>query len=419
MKTNPTLNVKQVILFISLLLSIQLFAQPIIVSGSSENDVIGRTCRMTNGNLITVIERNPDWGSGDLYATISSNDGETWGFITPVVVDAGNQSTFSLVVSPNDSLILFYASNENGFYKIYSISSFDGISWYNKQQIDLGWNINQQIYGPMVIVEEDNSFTMVYIGLGGGAYIAHCPNGGIWDVDKTMIQSGAYRARICKNNDTYLIAYHRNIGGNYDIHVKSSIDRINWTPETDITSNGNSHDAFCNTTPNGKYILYYAKNYPSNYNICKKESEDGVNWSDEESITMDAVNNTQPSFFVEESTIYLTWTHAIDYDTNNDIYLEKFDYITAIENHDNQAENLNPRIFYSTYNNCITIENLNPNEKANIVISDLSGSIYYSESLTVKNRVVIDDLTYLKKGIYICSIYTYNQKYSKKFVISD
>lgn len=370
---------------------------------------------MPNGNLITVMERNPDWGSGDLYATFSSDDGESWGIPFPIVTDAGNQSTFSIVLV-NDTLELFYASNENGFYKIYSIKSADGVNWVNKKQLDLGWNANQQYYGPMVISEADHSLTMVYIGWGGGAYIAHCPAGGIWDTEKTLVQSGAYRARVCKNNMNYLIAYHRNIGGNYDIHVKSSFNRKNWSQEIDITSNGNSHDAYINRTPDGKYILYYAKHDPSAYNICKRESNNGMDWSEEEFITQDAVNNTQPSFFVEESLIYLTWTHAIDYDTDNDIYLQKFDYLTSSK----EIESVKaPYVFFEHSSKRLFIKNLPLKEKVEVMISDLSGKLVFLKTFNEKEQIIIPGLDVLKPGMYVVNILDNRNQFSEKFLVAE
>lgn len=417
MKKIYSLSMTKIILILALfcMASAGANSTPSVISGGADNDIIGRTCRMPNGHLISIVERNPDWGSGDLYAVFSMDNGDNWGALKPVVTDAGNQSTLSIIVSPNDSLVLFYASNETGYYKIYSITSFDGITWLNKQQIDLGWTATQQVYDPMVIVEEDHSYTMVYVSMGGGAYIANCPYEGSWDVDKTMVQSGAYRVSICKNNDTYLIAYHRNISGNYDIHVKSSTDRINWSFENDLTTNGNSHDAFCNVTPDGRYMIYYAKHFPSAYNIHTQVSEDGINWSEEESITMDAVNNTQPSFFIEGTSLYLSWTHAIDYDTDNDIYIEKFDYNYLYQN---DIETADPFIYFNNITGDIIIENRSCNKRTTLIISDFLGREYYSdEFISSTDKYTINVSNYLKKGPYILSLFTENRKYTRKFIV--
>lgn len=417
MKKHDFISITKMILILALfcMASTEAYSTPIVISGGTNNDIIGRTCRMPNGNLISIVERNPDWGSGDLYAILSLDNGDSWGLLKPIITDPGNQSTLSVIVSPNDSIVLFYASNETGYYKIYAISSIDGVTWSNKHQVDLGWTATQQIYDPMVIVEEDNSYTMVYVAMGGGAYIANCPYEGSWDVDKTFVQSGAYRVSICKNNDTYLIAYHRNISGNYDIHVKSSTDRINWSNEVDLTSNGNSHDAFCNITPGGRYMIYYAKHFPSAYNIHTQVSDDGINWYEEEAITMDAVNNTQPSFFIEGTTLYLSWTHAIDYDTDNDIYIEKFDYNYLSQN---EIETVDPFIYYDHISGNIIIENMPSNKRSTLMITDMLGREYYSNELnSTTDKYIINGSNYLKKGSYIFSLVVENRRYTKKFIV--
>lgn len=409
----PNKTLKTTLVGIILLLCFKCISQAIVISGTSDNDVIGRTCRTPTGDLITIIERNPDWGSGDLYGTFSMDDGESWENLFPIIEEVGNQSTFSVVLV-NDSLKLFYASNENGYYKIYSIQSADGVNWINKKQLDLGWSINQQYYGPMVIAEEDQSLTMVYIGWGGGAYISHCPNGENWDTEKTLVQSGAYRARICKSNGNYTIAYHRNIGGNYDIHLKTSFNRKNWSQEIDISSNGNSHDAYISNTPDGKYILYYAKHEPAAYNICKRESDNGIDWSEEVFITQDVVNNTQPSFFVESSVIYLTWTHAIDYDTNNDIYLQKFDYLTS----SNEKEPLHgAKVFYESKSQRLIIRKLPKIQNMKIIISDISGKMVYTNTFRDTEEIVISDLALLNSGMYVVRLIGEKYRFSEKVMI--
>jgi hypothetical protein len=174
--------------------------------------------------------------------------------------------------------------------------------------------------------------TMTYVKFGGGGYVAHCTEINTWDQDKTLIQTGAYRIRICKDTfGSYLATYHRNIGGNqYDVHVRSSDDLLSWSDEIQITENGNSHDPYCNITPDG-FCIYYAKYKNPAYNIHRVMSINGVNWTEEEQITFDQTNNTQPAFFTEADNIYLVWTHAIDYDTDNDIYFERYEITGSSE----------------------------------------------------------------------------------------
>ncbi|MBN1150005.1 T9SS type A sorting domain-containing protein [candidate division WOR-3 bacterium] len=305
------------------------FPTPIVVSGGNQNDIIGRFLRIDNGTLLAVIERNPDWNSGDFYSSLSTDNGLTWGSLSPVIVSAGNQSTFSLTKGNSDTILLFYASDESGVYRIYSAFSLNGTTWSNSGQVDLGWSSSQNVYDPSVERENDGSLTMTYISMGFGAYIAHRPSGGQWDHDKILLQTGAYRVRVCKSAaGTYMASYHRRTGTTYqyDVFVRTSSDRLNWSQETQLTTNQNSHDPFCSITPDGSFMVDYAKNVSGVYNIHSRISSDGVNWEPEVQITNDMTFNTQPCLFVENDTIYRMWTHAIDYNTDNDIYFEKFIY---------------------------------------------------------------------------------------------
>lgn len=302
---------------------------PVVISGGSDNDIIGRTVRTQSGNLLTVIERNPDWNSGDLYTSVSSDDGTTWTSLSPAVTGSGNQSTFSLLRGEEDTLLLFYASNESGTYRIYCAFSTYGSAWTKTGEIPLPWAPSQNVYDPVVIREQDGSLTMTYIASGYGAYITNRTSSGAWDTTKTQIASGAYRARICKNSSgLYLAAYHRRTGSTYqyDVFVRSSPDRLNWSQEVQLTTNLNSHDPFCAVTPDNAFIVDYAKVVSGIYNIHTRRSYDGLNWENEYQITFDGTHNTQPSFFVQNGFIYRTWTHAIHYDTDNDIYFEKSVY---------------------------------------------------------------------------------------------
>ncbi|MBN3035958.1 MAG: exo-alpha-sialidase [Bacteroidales bacterium] len=297
-------------------------SQPVLISGGPENDIIGRICRMPDGSLLAVVERNPDWNSGDLYSCYSEDNGQSWSALSPVISITGNQSTFSVTMTLDDSVRLYYASDETGLYRIRTLASADGLVWSGSYEIDLGWPSGSQVYDPAVITEPDGSMTMTYIAMGSGAHIAHCDEINAWDQLMIQIQEGAFRARVCFNpNGLYLASYHRNLGGNqYNVMVRTSEDLKQWSSETQITNNGNSHDPFCGVLPDGSFMVYYARYEAPAYNICRRESPDAIVWSDEEQITFDVTYNTQPAFIAETEGIGLVWTHAVNYDTNNDIY---------------------------------------------------------------------------------------------------
>lgn len=309
-------------------------AAPVVVSGGPDNDYESWIARLTDGRLMVVFDRNPDWTSGDLYASFSSDDGNTWSAPSPVIVEAGDQATLCFVPMPDDTIRLWYASNESGTYGIYSAFSTDGLAWTKTGRVDLGWSASDMYYDPTVILESDSSLTMSYRGP-NGAFVSHCPYRGVWDTLKTMAAQSGFRPRIMKHsNGTYLIAYHRKSGTgstNYDVFVRTSIDRVTWSDSIRLTTNLNSHDPFCGLGPDGAYVVYYGKYVNPAYNLKRRKSFDAVNWLVEETITSDAVYNLQPHFFFENNNIYLVWAHAIDYNTDNDVYFEKTPYLGISE----------------------------------------------------------------------------------------
>jgi hypothetical protein len=308
-----------------------LHADPVIVSGGPENDYESWIIRTNEGNLMVIFCRNPDWESGDLYMTFSTDNGMTWEPPTAIIVKPQDQATLSFLQLPGDMFRLWYASNENVTYGIFTAHSLDGTTWIEDGQIDLGWSASDMHYDPTVIMEPDSSLTMSYRGP-GGAYIAHRSYGGTWDTLRTMIGPSGYRPRVMKHsNGTYLYAYHRNTYPGYEVFVRTSIDRVNWSPELRLTFDGNSHDPFPNETTDGVYVVYYATYSPPAYNLYRRVSYDAVNWEEEEQITFDITNNTQPHFFVEAGEIYIVWAHAVLFPDDHDVYFERTPYTSINE----------------------------------------------------------------------------------------
>ncbi|KQC14444.1 MAG: hypothetical protein APR63_05645 [Desulfuromonas sp. SDB] len=399
------------IVFIILMLWFNLYSTPVPVTSGVENDVIGRMCQFSNGNILAVIERNPDWNSGDLYSIISTDDGNTWGTLHPAVINSGNQSTFSLISLPGDTFMLFYASNEGGAYKIYRTQSTDGINWIPQGQINLGWQSGQSVYDPIVIRENDNSLTMTYIAMGYGAYVAHQPWQGQWDSLKTQVQANAYRARICRHADgTYMAAYHRRTGSTYeyDVFVKTSPDRLNWSGETQLTTNKNSHDPFCGIAPDGAYLVFYAK-YTVAYNLYYRRAYVPTIWETEVPITSDAVNNTEPSFYSMPNYLYLIWTHAVNYQTDNDIYFEKIFYTClGVEHPPHENTSMNSSVTISQKHQTITI-NFSSSCQGNypLKIYNISGQMIFQDNIQANGTAnVTYDLGHLSPNIYFLKLGT-------------
>lgn len=325
-KRIETQSKNMLLFFLIVLLSTFLQATPVVVSGGPENDYEGWIARLSDNRLMVIFARNPDWASGDLYVTFSTDDGASWDSVVAIIEENGDQATLSYVQSTGDTLRLWYASNEDGQYGIYTAWSINGLIWSREGRISLGWSISDMYYDPTVILEPDSSLTMSYRGP-GGAYITHCPYSGDWDTLRTMVGPGGYRPRVMKHtNNTYLYVYHRNTGNGYEVFSKTSTDRVTWSDEVQLTFQGNSHDPFPNQTPDGAYLVYYATYIAPAYNLYRRKSYNAIDWEAEEQITADASNNTQPHFFIEANEVYLLWAHAVSQPYDHDVYFERSNY---------------------------------------------------------------------------------------------
>lgn len=390
---------RSLVVFITLMVILSAigYSVPVIVSGGPENDYEGWILRLNDTRLMVIFCRNPDWASGDLYVTFSSDNGDTWDTVQSIIVEQGDQATLSFLQLPGETLRVWYASNEDGQYGIYSAFSMDGIHWTPEGRIDLGWQQYDMYYDPTVIMEMDSSLTMSYRGP-GGAYIAHSPHEGTWDTLRTMVGSGGYRPRIMKHdNGTYLYAYHRNTGSGYEVFTRTSTDRIIWSNEVQLTFNNNSHDPFPNETPEGAYLVYYATYLAPAYNLYRRRSFDAINWEAEEQITFDITNNTQPHFFIEpDSQIYLLWAHCVSYPYEHDVYFERSGYISV-------HEESNERLFsFKAYPNpcqdLLTIKSKGRVELGTVTLYSSIGQVVKRTRITAE--ITRLDVSSLPDGVY-------------------
>ena len=406
-------------IIISLLISL-LESTPVVVSGGPDNDYEAWIARLHDGRLMVVFDRNPDWASGDLFVSFSTDDGGTWSTPASIIADADDQATLSFVQMPDDTIRLWYASNETGTYGIYTAWSLDGLAWSRQGRINLGWSASDMHYDPTVILEPDSSLTMSYRGP-GAAYVSHCPYRGNWDTLKTMAAASGYRPRIMKHpNGTYLIAYHRKSGSgstNYDVFIRTSIDRVVWSDSIRLTTNLNSHDPFACPGSDGAYLVYYGKYVSPAYNLKRRKSFDAVNWQAEETVTNDTVYNLQPHLFVESGNIYLVWAHEINYDTDNDVYFEKTPYLGSTEN---ASGNRRQDSFAITPNPCsrsFTITGPgHPEDILEIGLYNCSGQRILTVNPAVP--VVTVDASALSAGIYFAEVKTSFGRLVNKIIIS-
>jgi len=414
-----------VIRYILFILYLSIFpsaADPIVVSGGPENDYESWIIRANDSHLMIIFCRNPDWQSGDLYVTFSTDNGISWDAPIPIIESPGDQATLSFLQLPGDTFRLWYASNENITYGIYTAYSSNGIVWNRDGKVDLGWQAYDMHYDPTVILEPDSSLTMSYRGP-GGAYIAHKPYGGSWDTLRTIVGPSGYRPRVMKHSDaTYLYAYHRNTTTGYEVFIRTSTDRVNWTNELRLTFNGNSHDPFPSETAEGDYLIYYATYLSPAYNLYRRVSYDAVNWESEEQVTYDTTNNTQPHFFVEQDVIFLVWAHAVLFPDDHDVYFERTNLVGISDNTEFQAQERNGTIdiFPNPCSNEIVVASPSVDtDEIDIALIDIQGRMVKTpQSLQLRGgKSVALAIDHLNTGVYFLRVSCASGKYYARFVV--
>jgi hypothetical protein len=250
-----------------------------------------------DGTLMIAYERlDVNFESGDIMVT-TSDHGVVWAAPAPVVAGPGNERHPALVQLADGSYQIHYLSDETGGYRIHVATSPDGVTWTPRGIVDLGWT-TEDLVNPTVCREDDGSLTMTYDYLSNGGYVAHSADGITWDHDRTNVSAGSLN-RVARHSDgTYVVSYQKRTGTQYwqiDVFTRTSTDRVNWTPETRVTTNQNSHDSYPIELADGQYALYYAKSLGgSPYDLYSVASDDGAAWHSEENWLPYAGWDTQP-----------------------------------------------------------------------------------------------------------------------------
>ncbi|GAB4149181.1 MAG: hypothetical protein Fur0021_09960 [Candidatus Promineifilaceae bacterium] len=248
--------------------------------------------RQQNGQLLLVFEKfNLDSFSGDLYATLSANDGYSWSTPFPIIDSSSNERHPSLVKLGPGNLALFYHKGDAfSNFRIYRATSEDGVTWTEQGAINLGWNNTGEV-NPSVILEEDGSLTMTYNRMGEPSYIARSTDGGVtWDHNHTQVSDGpAALARLTKRDSDglYLVTYE--VGtSNMQIFGKTSLDPYDWSgAETLVSGGGTNQDSRPLALEGGAFMVAYAHQPNTNtpFSVYYRISPDGLSWSDRVRIT--------------------------------------------------------------------------------------------------------------------------------------
>ncbi len=305
------------------------------VYAGPENDYQPSLIRTRAGSLMMVLERLNASAAGDLFITLSADEGATWSVPRAIVSSTATERHPALVELGAGGFALFYLVNEGnkGGYRIHRSTSPDGSTWTARGRVSLGWSTGGEI-NPAVIVEADGSLTLTYHRLNGPAYIARSTDGGAtWDARKTAITTGAAALpRVAKRagDGVYLVTYQSAGGdGKMDLYAETSTDPYNWTAAaTAVSLVDDNHDSAPIVMANGSFFLpYIVAQGTGNYNVVYRTSADGRAWSAATAVTSDTnLADVEPHAILGTTPgqLILAWGHQVTAGTNNyDIWVQR------------------------------------------------------------------------------------------------
>jgi len=237
-----------------------------------------------DGSLVMVFERlDPGTFFGDLYATRSADDGETWSNPQLIIGSSANERHPSLVQMADGQWRLYYlqGSGSTTSYRIAQATSTDGSVFLQTGALDLGWASGGEV-NPHVVQQADR-LTMVYQRLSGGIYLAQSTDSGIsWDTQRRLISSDGLLPRVAyRTQDSRLfVSYQTNPGSNQlRLHLKQSTDPGDWTsPAIMLASDGDNHDSLPWLTEEGGLVVFFSRARGSQYDLASRFAPDGLNF---------------------------------------------------------------------------------------------------------------------------------------------
>jgi hypothetical protein len=275
---------------------------------------------------IAVFERLDGAFSGDLWLTTSQDDGETWGTPVPAIASAANERHASLVQTGPEAFLLLYLSNASGGFRIHRATSADGSAFVEQGAIDLGWATAGEI-NPQVIREPDGTLNLVYHRLGGAAYLARSPDGGVnWDPHRTQVSPGnAALPRLARRSgDGRYLLFYQTGAATVSLWAKTTGDPYDWSaPAVQLVADGNNHDAWPLATSDGRFAVFWARVVGGAFQIHASHSSDGGSWTAPVALSdRPGLKNIQPHALAREigGQVELYWGAAqVAGDGNYDI----------------------------------------------------------------------------------------------------
>jgi len=246
-----------------------------------------------DGARIAVFERLNASNFGDLWITRSTDEGETWSPPSAIIATTANERHPTLVQVGISQYVLFYLKSVGSSYRLWRATSSDGSQFTEQSQLDLGWPTGGEV-NPLVIRHSDGTLTMSYQRLSAGVYVAQSTDNGVtWDQLQTLISSGAQLPRIAfRESDGLYLASYQTGSSDLTMYVKTSTDVRDWSaPRQEFAITGSNHDSLPIVMPDGAFVLFWIREVGMQFDIAARRSLDGVNWG----ATLDITNTPDAS----------------------------------------------------------------------------------------------------------------------------
>lgn len=256
----------------------------VVIAGSGIDYMPSVQRDQQDGSLVMVFERlDPSTFFGDLYATRSDDDGETWSNPQLIIGSSANERHPSLLQMADGQWRLYYlqGSGSTTSYRIAQATSADGSVFLQTGALDLGWASGGEV-NPHVVRQADR-LTLVYQRLSGGIYLAQSNDTGTsWDTQRRLISSDGLLPRVAhRDQDGRLfVSYQTNPGSNQlRLQLKQSTDPGDWTsPAIMLASDGDNHDSLPWLTDDGGLVVFFSRAVGSQYDLASRFAPDGFNF---------------------------------------------------------------------------------------------------------------------------------------------
>ena len=288
------------------------------------------------------------------YAT--SVDGVTWnkqGLVMDIGTPGGFEDTYvghPYVIKDGSTYKMWYGGYDGSTYRILYATSLDCMAWTRYGLVlDIGTDgsmDDDHVYGPCVMKNSDNSYTMWYTGedgVEGRIMKATSIDGLSWIKEGAiLLGDGSHTPSVQIINEIYYMYY----GKSYKIHLATSVDGENWTKHGLAISVGSSGDTDDDIVlypsfllDNDGYVkLWYAGRDGTNYRIHYAKSPIFFippSWEKQgivvDTDTPDDSDHARAPSVIKDGTTYKMWYQGHDGTTYRILYATSTDGISWVK----------------------------------------------------------------------------------------